>query len=81
MGIMGTGGLIRNSMGDWIIGFSSNEGLGTVLLAELLAVKNGLTLAWKEGMRSVLCESDSLEVVQTLHDRKDYTCHAYAKYN
>lgn len=47
---MCTGGLIRDSQGDWLSGFSSIEGPGDPLLAELLAVKNGLSHAWEEGV-------------------------------
>lgn len=33
---MGSGGLIRNNVGEWIAGFSSSDGSGGVLLAELM---------------------------------------------
>lgn len=43
---MGSGGLARNSSGDWLFGFSCGDGdLGDPLLAELLAVEHGLSLA------------------------------------
>lgn len=34
---------------------------------ELLAVKHGLVLAWNEGHRQVICETDSAEVIHVLH--------------
>lgn len=66
--MMGTGGLIRSSKGDWITGFSCFEGGG--MLAELLAVRRGLQLAWESGFRNVVLEIDSQEVVSLLQKRK-----------
>lgn len=42
---MGTGGLIRSEEGEWFGGFSSSDGAGDMLLAEVLAVLHGLNLA------------------------------------
>lgn len=61
---MGTGFLIRSEREGWDLGFSSYEGTGDPLLAELLPMKNGLLLEWKRGFRRVFCESDSLEANQ-----------------
>lgn len=49
--VMCTVGLLRSDMGDWISRFSTKEGTSDPLLAELLAVKNGLIHAWDEGAR------------------------------
>lgn len=64
--VIGLGGLVRSSTGEWLAGFSSNDGQGDALLAEILAVRNGLTLAWNLGVRKVICESDSLDTVSIL---------------
>lgn len=61
---MGTGGVLRNHQGNWVAGFSTFEGKGDILQAELLAVKNGLTLAWQLGFRKIHCETDCLEAIQ-----------------
>lgn len=58
--------------------FSTQEGPGDSLLAELLAVKNGLHHAWHMGTRSVLCESDSYEVVSLLNGVESHIYHVYA---
>ncbi|VVA21673.1 PREDICTED: ribonuclease [Prunus dulcis] len=44
-GAIAAGGLIRNSAGDWIAGFSANLGYGDILKAELSALCHGLELA------------------------------------
>lgn len=75
--IMCTGGLIRDAKGDWKSGFSSVEGPGYPLLAELIAVKNGLKHTWQEGHRNVQCETDSLEVVSLLTDAVQLSFHAH----
>lgn len=75
---MGTGGLIRNDQAGWLMGFSSHGGVGDVLLAELLAIKNGLRIAWENGFRAVLCESDSLEAVSMISDNSKHDFHEYA---
>ncbi|KAK4268338.1 hypothetical protein QN277_025009 [Acacia crassicarpa] len=55
----GIGGLIRNSDGQWIIGFSEPVKVERVLHAELLAIKKGLKLAWNVGCHNVIYETDS----------------------
>lgn len=49
------------------------------MLAELLAVRNGLHHAWEEGVRLLICESDSLEVVRLLVERVDHSFHEHAR--
>ncbi|MED6139509.1 hypothetical protein PIB30_084482, partial [Stylosanthes scabra] len=34
---------------------------------ELLAIWHGLTLAWNQGSRSVICETDCLEALNLIH--------------
>lgn len=70
-------GLLRDSKGEWQSGFSSIEGQGDPLLAELLAVKNGLNHAWQERVRVVQCESDSAKVVLLLNDAQQVSFHAH----
>ncbi|KAJ7963190.1 Ribonuclease H protein [Quillaja saponaria] len=45
-GLSAGGGQIRNGNGIWQAGFSSNLGYGNIMLAELQAIRQGLTLAW-----------------------------------
>ncbi|KAJ8768128.1 hypothetical protein K2173_021068 [Erythroxylum novogranatense] len=57
------GGLIRDAYGRWLIGFSGYIGHASILVAELQALRHGLTLAWDRGYRRIVVESDSQDVV------------------
>lgn len=59
-GRSGYGGLLRNTHGEWLLGFSGSCGLTTNITAELFAIAAGLNLAWQYGYRHVVCESDSM---------------------
>lgn len=48
-GRAGFGGLLRNSVGEWLIGYSGCCGIATNINAELQAIEHGLRLAWEEG--------------------------------
>ncbi|XP_019414613.1 PREDICTED: uncharacterized protein LOC109326381 [Lupinus angustifolius] len=60
------GGVIRNEDGIWLSGFSINFGTGSSILAELLAIECGLTLAWNLGHRKVILKSDCLEAIHII---------------
>nr|KYP35209.1 Putative ribonuclease H protein At1g65750 family [Cajanus cajan] len=62
---MGFGGVVRNSVGEWKLGFAVGLQSGDSFRAELLAVVEGLELCWKEGCKKVICESDCLGVINT----------------
>nr|KYP56119.1 Putative ribonuclease H protein At1g65750 family [Cajanus cajan] len=62
---MGSGGVVRNSVGEWKLGFAVGLQGGDSFQAELLAVVEGLELCWKEGCKKVICESDCLGVINT----------------
>ncbi|KAJ1425512.1 Small GTPase superfamily, ARF/SAR type, partial [Sesbania bispinosa] len=65
-GEMGIGGVLRDSSGSWICGFSATSGQGNIHEAELLALHRGLLLAWDRNIRKLHCETDSLEVTHLL---------------
>lgn len=75
---IGAGGLIYSATGDWIVGFSSCEGDGDTFLAGLLPIKHSLLLAWSMNFLKLICESDALEVVNTLLDESMHVHHVYA---
>lgn len=60
----GCGGVCRDSMGNWVFGFSRNMGSSNVLWAELWAIYTMINLAWDRGVRRIMVESDSKVVVQ-----------------
>lgn len=73
----GFGGVARDHMEQWLLGFCYWIGEASNLLAELLAIYNGLRLGWQQGWRNVVCESDSLKAVD-LNKKADLNFHSYA---
>ncbi|KAJ1379513.1 Ribonuclease H domain [Sesbania bispinosa] len=68
VGVMGSGGVVRDSVGHWLWGFTGCHEQGSALLAELLAFKVGLTIAWEKDYRKIICVSDSLEAIHLLQN-------------
>lgn len=73
---MGYGGILRPDARLWLSGFSSSDGEGDELLAEIIAVQKRLSLAWDLGYKRVCCEIDALEVVKLLQNRSNIMLHA-----
>ena len=65
----GCGGLLRNTNGDWIKGYSYNISSCNVLAAEMWGAIKGLEIAWSEGHRKVLLEMDSAIAVKWINER------------
>ena len=64
LGIAGVGGILRDHLGQWISGFSLYVGLAMNNMAELVAVRQGLAMAWNMSFKYIQLELDS-KVVQT----------------
>ncbi|KAK4480848.1 hypothetical protein RD792_011700, partial [Penstemon davidsonii] len=60
------GGVIRDDEGVWIRGFSRNLGDVTITVAELLAAREGLSLAWERRLPCIILELDSEVVVKLI---------------
>ncbi|XP_024626908.1 uncharacterized protein [Medicago truncatula] len=74
----GFGGVIRNSAGFFISGFSGFIAATTdILLAELTAIHRGLLLAVQLGIEEMVCYSDSMLSVKLLTEHVP-TYHVYA---
>lgn len=63
-GLIGCGGAIRGSEGEWLSGFSKFIGRGDALLAELWGLVEGLKLARKLKFSKVEVRVNSMEVVE-----------------
>lgn len=50
----GCGGLLRTNDGKWLRGFSSKVLYADITLVELVALKQGLMLAWDCGYRELI---------------------------
>ncbi|XP_038688673.1 uncharacterized protein LOC119987842 [Tripterygium wilfordii] len=66
-GAAGAGGLLRDYRGVWLKGFFANIGSCGSIEAELWAAIHGLRLAWEEGFRQVILETDSYMVADWLN--------------
>lgn len=62
----GVGCVMRNSRGQWVGGEGRNVGFMNALTAEILAIKCGLLLAWKHGVKHLVLECDSIEAVEMI---------------
>lgn len=60
----GAGGLIRDAQGRWCGGFCVNIGMCSITLAILWGLYQGLLLAWRNGIRELVEEVDSLCVTK-----------------
>lgn len=69
-GSASTGGVIQNSCGNWLLDLCTSVDLCSITGAELWGVYQGLTLAWNEGFKKVIVESDSLSVVRMIQKRE-----------
>nr|KYP68379.1 Putative ribonuclease H protein At1g65750 family [Cajanus cajan] len=63
--------------GRWLYGFSKTAGKGDHILAELLAIKTGLSRCWEKGWKHIICESDCLEVTKVLPLEKEDHSHRH----
>ncbi|RDX72956.1 Pentatricopeptide repeat-containing protein, mitochondrial, partial [Mucuna pruriens] len=62
------GGVVRDWEGKFIVGFSSALGdCGTVVEAELLAIKIGMETAVSRGFRNLVVESDSYTAIEFIN--------------
>ena len=64
--VVGVGGILRDHLGCWIAGFSLHLGIATNNMAELVAVWQGLAMAWQLGFKFIRLELDSNVVLTWL---------------
>ena len=62
----GAGGVLRDHQGRWITGFSTRVGLTTNNMTELVAVRQGMMIAWNKGVKFLQLELDSKVVLHWL---------------
>ncbi|KAI5347912.1 hypothetical protein L3X38_000799 [Prunus dulcis] len=68
-GLIGARGLLRDSYGSWIKGFSVNLGNGSIIESELWGIFWGLNMTWDAGFRMVEIECDA-----TYHIFREQNC-------
>lgn len=62
--------MIRDAQGRWCGGFRMNIGMCSITLAELWGLYQGLLLAWRNGIRNLEVEVDSLCVTQLVWNKR-----------
>ena len=65
-GKAGGGGVIRDSTGKWVKGFSRSMGVTTSVIAEFWAIRDGLVLAKQLGIQNLEVELDAKIVADLL---------------
>ncbi|KAK9000224.1 hypothetical protein V6N11_080727 [Hibiscus sabdariffa] len=65
-GVGAIGGLARNSLGEWLVGFSKTLGHSDALRAELWAIYDRLKLVWDCGFRRLLVQSDCRQAIDLI---------------
>ncbi|GLT96250.1 hypothetical protein SLE2022_138910 [Rubroshorea leprosula] len=66
----GAGGLIGDSTGCWISGFTVNVGDASIFIAELWGLREGLRLCKSLGLSKIVAEMDSLMVVRFIQEHR-----------
>lgn len=66
--LAGVGCVHRDHQGSWLMGLARNLGFCHALEAELWAALIGLVLAWEEGLKHIILETDSYEVKEILEE-------------
>ena len=69
-GKAGGGGVLRDSNGNWVRGFSSSFGITSSIQAELRALKDGLVMALELNVLYLVVEMDSLVAVDLVSSNK-----------
>ena len=70
-GLAGAGGLLRNSSREWISGSFLHLRITSNNMAELVAVRQGLILAWDMGFKFIHLELDSMTILTWLTATSD----------
>ena len=71
------GGLLRNSLGEFLGGFAANLRVCPITVVEARGVYYALLLAWNKGFRRIVLEMDSTSVIALIH-REPNDRHPYA---
>lgn len=67
-GKAGGGGIIRDDQGNWVAGFSRNIGFSSSFIAELWALRDGLSLCKSLNLNAVDIQIDAKAIVALLAD-------------
>ena len=63
LGLVGKGGLIRDDIGNWVIGFSRRIGIINSFMVEVWAPRDGLMLCNQMNLSDIIVELDAKALV------------------
>lgn len=63
-----TGRVVRDSTGNWVMGYNRFLGTCSIFDAELWGILDGLKLIKRRGHNNVIIHFDSLKVVKAIHE-------------
>ena len=65
-GLAGGGGILRDEMGSWVLGFSRNIGVTSSFEAKLWALRDGLTICVEKSYSTIEVELDAKAIIDIL---------------
>lgn len=68
LGGAGMGGLFHNHSDVWLLGFPGYLVAATIMIAEVQAIRTGLSLGWNLGSRSVALYTNFKEAVHAIFE-------------
>ena len=69
LGLVGKGGLIRDDIGNWVIGFSRRIGIINSFMVEVWALRDGLMLCNQMNLSDIIVELDAKALVDAFKNR------------
>lgn len=66
--IRGVGGVLRDTEGNWLIGFSASINVSTAFEAEVMALILGLEMARKMNLHISVVATDSMQLCNAIHN-------------
>ncbi|KAL0355619.1 UNVERIFIED_CONTAM: hypothetical protein Sradi_4008800 [Sesamum radiatum] len=70
LGISGTGGFLRDKLGQVIFAFQEHLGIATNIHAELRAIYRGMNLSIEKGLYNIWIETDALAIIKLISTPK-----------
>lgn len=74
-GLEGTDGVLRNSIGHWIMGFAGTTTASDAMEREQIALLRGLQMTVHLNLQPFEINIDALEVINILHDHNSHCSH------
>ncbi|KAJ1426644.1 Ribonuclease H-like superfamily [Sesbania bispinosa] len=67
-GVARFGGLFRDYVGNWILGFHGHIGESDITKAEILGILQGLMITWDKNFKNLICYTNSTYSIHLIKD-------------